>query len=673
VSRNLLDRETSPYLLQHKDNPVHWRPWGADALAEAKAAGKPIMLSVGYAACHWCHVMAHESFENGDIAALINDSFIPIKVDREERPDIDAIYQSALSLLGEHGGWPLTMFLTPDAEPFWGGTYFPPEPRYGRPGFPQVLAALADAFATKAASIETNVAALRQALADNARPEPGSPITAAVLDIAAGAILRMIDPVRGGTQGAPKFPQTALFGLLWRAYWRTGNESMAKGAILTLDKMSQGGIYDHLGGGFARYSTDVEWLAPHFEKMLYDNAGMVELLTLVWQRTASPLYARRVAETVGWLLREMIADHGAFAAAFDADSEGEEGRFYVWSKAEIEAALPPDLAGLVCTVYGVTAGGNWEGHNILHRNHPAGALEPADEQRLDRAREILLGVRAKRVPPLRDDKVLADWNGMMICALARAAFAFDKPDWLAAARTAFDAVVRHMGRIDGDGNERLGHSLRLGRLQADAMLDDYAQMVRAALALYEVTGEPGYRAKAEAWMETAHEHYRDDNGGYFFTADDAATLIVRTKSALDHAHPSGNAAMVENFARLFHLTGEDVYRQCAEAAVAAFSGGLGNQFPSMAALLNAWEVLADGVRVTLTGEPNDPLRTRLLRAVAASGDPDLIVAHLAPGDALPMGYPPVAVGAATAIVCRGQSCSLPITDPEILRKELGGE
>ena len=344
MSRNLLDLETSPYLLQHKDNPVHWRAWGPAALGEAKASGKPILLSVGYAACHWCHVMAHESFENGDTAALMNEHFIPIKVDREERPDIDAIYQSALSLLGEHGGWPLTMFLTPDAEPFWGGTYFPPEPRYGRPGFPQVLSALADAFSSKAATRSKPTSPRYAARWPTMRgPSPAAPITAAVLDIAAGAIVRMIDPARGGTQGAPKFPQTSLFGLLWRAHWRTGEETMARAAMLTLDQMCQGGIYDHLGGGFARYSTDAEWLVPHFEKMLYDNAGMIELLTLVWQRTGKPLYARRVAETVGWLLREMIAEHGAFAASFDADSEGEEGKFYVWSMQEIEPTRCPPI------------------------------------------------------------------------------------------------------------------------------------------------------------------------------------------------------------------------------------------------------------------------------------------------------------------------------------------
>ncbi|HEY1722600.1 MAG TPA: thioredoxin domain-containing protein [Magnetospirillaceae bacterium] len=673
MSRNLLDQETSPYLLQHKDNPVHWRPWGEAALAEAKTQNKPILLSVGYAACHWCHVMAHESFEDPSIAALMNDHFIPIKVDREERPDIDAIYQSALALIGEHGGWPLTMFLTPKAEPFWGGTYFPPQPRYGRPGFAQVLTALSDTFTNKPDNVAGNVEALRVGLAENARPSGGEALTNTALDIAAGSLLRMIDPKNGGTQGAPKFPQTGLFEMLWRGYCRRGEESMGRAVVLTLARICQGGIYDHLGGGFARYSTDAEWLVPHFEKMLYDNAGLMELLTLVWKQTGDPLYQRRVSETAGWLLREMMAEHNAFAASYDADSEHEEGKFYVWSKAEIEAALRPDLAALVCRVYGVTDEGNWEDHNILHRNHPGGKLEDAEEIALDGARLTLLELRAKRVWPGRDDKVLADWNGMMIAALAKAAFAFERADWLAAAHTAFEAVVSHMTRLEPNRELRLHHSLRLGRLQPDAMLDDYAQMTRAALALYETTGETTFLHKAEALMKSAHRHYHDPAGGYFFTADDAPTLIVRTKSALDHAHPSGNAAMAENWARLFHITGDDTYRQRAETTVTAFTGEIGRQFPSMGALLNAWELLTNAVRVTIIGADGDADRAALLRVAAASGDPNLVIVHLAPGAVLPKGYPPVKPGPATAIVCRGQSCSLPLMTPEALQRALSGE
>jgi uncharacterized protein YyaL (SSP411 family) len=367
----------------------------------------------------------------------------------------------------------------------------------------------------------------------------------------------------------------------------------------------------------------------------------------------------------------MMAEHDAFAASYDADSEHEEGKFYVWSKPEIEAALPADLAALFCRVYDVSNDGNWEGHNILHRNHEHAKIGESDEIKLEGARQTLLELRAKRVWPGRDDKVLADWNGMMIAALTKAAFVFERADWLAAARKAFEAVVLHMTRSEANREVRLHHSLRLGRLQPDAMLDDYAQMSRAAIALYEATGEVSFLHKAEAWMETAHRHYHDPTGGYFFTADDAPTLIVRTKSAMDNAYPSGNAAMAESWARLFHITGNDAYRAQAETTVTAFTGEIGRQFPSMGALLNAWEVLANAVCVTVIGAPGAD-RDALLREAARAGDPNLVIVHRAPDDKLPEGYPPVKPGPAQAIVCRGQSCSLPIAEAAALRKALDG-
>ena len=434
MDRNRLGEETSPYLLQHKDNPVHWQPWGSEALAAAKAEDKPILLSVGYAACHWCHVMERESFENEAIAALMNEHFVCIKVDREERPDLDAIYQNALALMGEQGGWPLTMFLTPDGHPFWGGTYFPPEPRWGRPGFPQVLIAIGNAYHADKDTVAKNVAALREGLRRLEQPqsgEGGAPeISTGLFNRVAERLLREVDPLNGGIGTAPKFPQCGIFELLWRAWKRIRQEPYRDAVIRTLTTISQGGIYDHLGGGYARYATDARWLVPHFEKMLYDNAELISLLTLVWQETRNPLYAQRVNETIGWLEREMTGPEGGFFSSLDADSEHEEGKFYVWSEAEIDRVLGERTA-LFKQFYDVAPEGNWEGHNILNRLHHPALADAETETELARCREMLLAARAPRVRPGLDDKVLADWNGLIIAALAEAGLAFERLDWLA--------------------------------------------------------------------------------------------------------------------------------------------------------------------------------------------------------------------------------------------------
>ncbi len=465
---NRLSQEISPYLLQHKDNPVHWRPWGEEALAEAKREDKPILLSVGYAACHWCHVMAHESFEDDEIAALMNTLFVNIKVDREERPDLDGIYQSALALMGERGGWPLTMFLTPEGEPFWGGTYFPPSPRYGRPGFPQLLHAIAEAYRSDKTKVDTNVTALRAALAKMQAPEPGNGLSVEALDEAARFALRLIDTRHGGTAGAPKFPQPTFFRFLWRAYKRRGEAVFRDAVTVTLDAICQGGIYDHLAGGFARYSTDDVWLAPHFEKMLYDNALLVELMTEAWRETHSPLYARRIAETIDWAMSEMRVDAPsgelfAFASALDADSEGVEGKYYVWDEAEIDAVLGADAPAFKAA-YSVRPGGNWEGHTILNRT---GMGLPADdlERKLAECRARLLAVRRERIAPGRDDKVLADWNGLMIAALAEAGAVFAEAAWVEAAAKVFRFVTTHMsdGGNGGNGGSRGPAEARLAR------------------------------------------------------------------------------------------------------------------------------------------------------------------------------------------------------------------
>jgi len=667
--QNALAHETSPYLLQHKDNPVHWQAWGPDAFAAAKAEDKPILLSIGYAACHWCHVMAHESFENPEIARLMNDEFISIKLDREERPDVDTIYQHALALLGEQGGWPLTMFLTPEREPFWGGTYFPPEQRWGRPGFPQVLQALARAYREDREAVSKNVAALTQALGRLATPTAGDGVSIELTDRIAERLTREIDWTHGGIGDAPKFPQASLLSVLWRGYRRTGTEAMRNAVTLTLDHTSQGGIYDHVGGGFARYAVDRQWLVPHFEKMLYDNAQLVELLTHAWQATGKPLYAERVAETVAWLEREMRQSGGGFSSSLDADSEHKEGKFYVWSEDEIDALLGPRAARFK-NIYDVTPAGNWEGHTILNRLEHLERVEDAVETELTEDRALLLQARAKRVRPGLDDKVLADWNGLMIGALAYAAPVLGKPDWLALAEQAFAFVERDMTAPDG----RLRHSWRDGRAAHPATLDDYANLSRAALLLFEATGKSDYLARARAWVELVERYYADSAGGYFIAASDTEGLLTRPKMVQDAATPSGNGTMVEVLARLYYLTGEDSYRARAEATVKAFAGDVPKNFFPFGSLLNGNEMLQRAVQVVIRGRRGETGTDALLRAVNSVSLPTRVLAVVELGVALPANHPAAgkdqADGRATAYVCRGPVCSLPITDAAVLRKEL---
>ncbi len=669
MSENRLGVESSPYLLQHRDNPVHWRPWGPEALAEAKEGDKPILLSVGYSSCHWCHVMAHESFEDESTAALMNELFVNIKVDREERPDLDTVYQRALALMGQRGGWPLTMFLTPEGEPFWGGTYFPREPRFGRPGFKDVLQAIHRTWREDRGKVDENRKSLIKALQGLAEGRPGEIIGDTQTDTMARTLLREVDGRHGGIGGAPKFPQCSMLELLWRNYRRTGSRLMKTAVTLTLERMCQGGIYDHLGGGFARYSTDARWLAPHFEKMLYDNAQLVDLLCLVWQETGEPLFAARTAETVGWVLREMRTGEGAFASALDADSEGEEGKFYVWSEAEVDRALGAD-APYFKAVYDVTADGNWEGTNILNRLSEPLTDGPPDEARLAALRERLFSVRAPRERPSWDDKVLADWNGLMIAALANASLVFEEPAWLDAARAAFDYVAGSMAVGD-----RLRHSARHGAVKDVEFLDDYAEMSRAALILAEATGIADYLDRARRWTAELDARYWDEaGGGYFHTPDDAEAGITRTKTAQDAATPAGNATMAGVLARLACLTGEDSCRARAEALIKAFSGDLERNFSPLAALANASELLHRAVQIVVMGERGAADTEALLRAVFATSLPNRVLSVPGAGAALPAGHPAAGKsavdGKATAYVCVGPVCSLPVTEPDALRAAL---
>jgi uncharacterized protein YyaL (SSP411 family) len=659
---NLLGGETSPYLLQHKDNPVHWRPWGAAALKEARHANKPILLSVGYAACHWCHVMAHESFEDEATAAVMNDLFVNIKVDREERPDVDAIYMAALHQLGEQGGWPLTMFLTPDGEPFWGGTYFPPQDRYGRPAFVSVLNTVARVYRDEHEKVRNNAEALKQAL----KPKPpksggGATLNDMTLSDLARRFVGAVDPLQGGLRGAPKFPQTQFFEFLWRAGLRYGLSNPRDAVNLTLTHIAQGGIYDHLGGGYSRYSVDERWLVPHFEKMLYDNALLVDLMTESWREGKSPLFAQRIAETIDWLKREMVTEDGAFAASLDADSEGVEGKFYVWSLAEVTDVLGTDDAKLFAAIYGVTEAGNFEGHNILNR---LGAIDMRDddtEARLAAMRAKLLDRRAGRVRPGFDDKILADWNGLMIAAVANAACAFDRADWLSLAETAFTFVRTQMTK-----EGRLFHAYRDGQAKAPATASDYANMIKAALALANATANRDYVEQACAWTGVLDAHYwARDLGGYYLAADDTKDLIVRPFSGLDDATPNANAIMVSNLVALSLWTGESRYAKRAEEILRSFSGSIAeNVVVHSGLLMGALDGLAPQLIVLIVPTDGDARELRAgLRDVSL---PNAVVQEIRQGEALPsssMVYGKTAIGGkATAYVCLGPQCAPPVTD-----------
>src|SRR5438132_915771 len=658
---NRLARETSPYLLQHKHNPVDWWPWGTEALAEAKRANKPILLSVGYAACHWCHVMAHESFEDAATAQVMNDLFVNIKVDREERPDIDQIYMSALHHLGEHGGWPLTMFLTPNGEPFWGGTYFPKTSRYGKPAFINLLREVERVFRQDPQSVEQNRSALMARLAQSARPKGRVVIAAPDLDRAASQIAGMIDPVNGGMRGAPKFPQPTMLEFLWRAGQRMNDKRYFGAVELTLNRIGEGGIYDHLGGGFSRYSVDERWLVPHFEKMLYDNALLLELLALAYQHSANELFRQRARETVGWLAREMTTPEGAFCASLDADSEGEEGKFYVWSLAEITAVLGEDDAAFFAAHYDVTPGGNFEGHNILNRlKYLPRSMD--DEKKLARMREELLATRAKRVRPGLDDKVLADWNGLMIAALVNAGLVFEEPHWLEMAARAFLFVDTKMAHGD-----RLGHSWRPGTLLVPGLASSHAARHRAALALHEATGEHAHLERALAWQATLDRHYANpDNGGYFLTADDAAGLVVRPNATTDDATPNPNALAAQNLIRLAVFTGHRAWRDKADRLFEGIAAGAGENLYAHLALLNALDLRLRGAEIVVAGE--DERANELLAAARKLAFFDRVVLRASP--ALAPDHPAHdkvdAAAQSAAFICVGETCSLPVREPDAI-------
>ncbi len=662
---NRLSGAASPYLLQHRDNPVDWWEWGEEAFAEAKRSNRPVLLSIGYAACHWCHVMAHESFEDPATAAVMNELFVNIKVDREERPDIDHVYMSALHSLGQQGGWPLTMFLTPQGEPFWGGTYFPPEPRHGQPAFTNVLQQLSAIYQREPERIAQNAAAIRGALKQMetvALAVAGQPDLGDLTNQIAGAF----DPVNGGLRGAPKFPNTGLIELLWR---RGSQDATATGPLLaatrTLERMARGGIHDHLGGGFARYAVDERWLVPHFEKMLYDNAQLLPLYALEANRSGNPL-AREAAEgIVAWLGRDMLLPEGAFAASLDADSEGEEGKSYVWTRAEIDALLGAEDAELLARHYDVRPHGNWEEVSILNRLDTPDP-DTATAERLAALKTRLLAARAQRVPPARDDKILADWNGLMIAALARASGLLDRPRWLELARNAYRFVAESMA--DGEG---LAHSYRQGRLIKPGFALDHAAMIDAALALHDAGFERHYLDDARRWSDHLWQHYRDPATNLIgMTRLESAELPVIPRPTHDDAVPNALGVHAANLIRLAHKTGEARDRERADILMAIALRTVPRAPLAHGSVLNAFDLARNGVEVVLAG----PSRAAFHAAARRLPFTSATLVDCRDTDGLLPSHPAAAMirqaGEGAAFICFEGRCLPPVTDPNRLAEAI---
>jgi uncharacterized protein len=688
---NRLADETSPYLLQHAHNPVDWWPWGPDALARAKLLDRPIFLSIGYAACHWCHVMERESFEDEATAAVLNAHFIPVKVDREERPDLDQLYMGAVQAMTGQGGWPMSVFLTPAGRPFFGGTYFPDTPRHGMPSFRQVLEGVRQAWTEQRAEVESAGSQLVSALVQAqsvGQPDARLP-PATVLDTAAAGVESSFDPVNGGWGTAPKFPQPMTIEFLLRRHVASGDARPLAIARRSLDAMAAGGIRDQLGGGFHRYSTDARWLVPHFEQMLYDNAQLARVYVHAWALTGDPVYLETATGTLDYMLRELRTAEGGLAASQDADTEGEEGATFVWTAAEVRELLGDDAA-LFSAAYGVTDDGNWEGRTILSRVRGDGELAERfglapDEvrSRLEACRAALLARRNERPQPARDDKVLAGWNGLAIAALADAARLLaanagaERGELRVRAAGYRDAAAAAAGAVLGglrDEGGRLRRSWKDGRASADGVLEDYANLADGLLALYEATFEEGYFRDARSLVDAILERFAHPDGGFYDTPADGEALIVRPRDVQDNATPSGNAMAVTALLRLAALTGEGRYRTAAERALGAVGPYLSRYPTGFAQWLIALEFAHGPVaEVAVVGDPGDE-RVRALLDVpstgfrpsvvlAAAADPGASQVPLLAGRSMVDGRP-------AAYVCRDFACRRPVTDPEALAEAL---
>lgn len=660
--QNLLAEEASPYLQQHSGNPVHWRAWSPASLEEARALDRPILLSVGYAACHWCHVMAHESFENDDVAAVMNRLFVNIKVDREERPDIDQIYMAALSSMGEQGGWPLTMFVTPDGKPFWGGTYFPREPRYGRPGFIQVMQAVDKAWREKRASLNQSADGLTMHVETRlAGSHAKTVLDRDTLEGLARGIDGMIDRDLGGLRGAPKFPNAPFMLTLWLSWLRDGSSTHRDDVLLSLDRMLSGGIYDHIGGGLSRYSTDAEWLVPHFEKMLYDNAQLVRFCNWAYAASGNNLFRVRIEDTVDWLLREMRVDGGAFAASLDADSDGEEGLFYTWSREEIETALGDDSA-LFFKYFTLSSPPGWEGKPVVHQTSSQQSQSVVDHEKLVPLKAKLLAIREERVRPGLDAKTLTDWNGLMIAALAEAGRSLARRDWIDAAAKAF----AHINAASRDN--RLPHSMLGPRKLFPALSSDYAAMANAAIALFEATGDWSYVEQASGFIEQLdHWHADADRTGYYLTASDSTDVPIRIRGDVDEAIPSATGQIIEALVRLASVTGDLDLQEKAWNVAEHAAGRAAQQAYGQAGIVNACALAIEPLKLVLIDDPTNP---ELVPVANRNPDPrrvDIMVSigseanrPLLPGGILPP------TDAAGGWLCTGQVCLPVVTNPKEL-------
>lgn len=677
---NRLAQESSPYLQQHGSNPVDWFPWGAEALARALAEDKPIFLSIGYAACHWCHVMEHESFEDAATAEILNRNFVCIKVDREERSDLDSIYMQAVVAMTGHGGWPMSVWLNPQREPFYGGTYFPPERRHGMPGFKELLRNLAEAWQQRRGELQENARAMLEHLRSPAAAggAAGALPDAGLLPQALQAVLQSFDWSNGGWGAAPKFPQPMTIEFLLRQHARSADPLALEMAERTLQAMAAGGMYDQLGGGFHRYAVDDHWLVPHFEKMLYDNAQLARVYLHAFQVTGKPLYKRIVEETCDYLLREMTEPGGGFYSAQDADSEGEEGRFFVWSVAEVREILQAD-ALLFMEAFDVTAGGNFEGHSILHVQVPLALLaekyklaEDEVESRLARARMQLWAVREQRIKPLRDEKVLTAWNGLALAALAEAARVLGRADYLLAAQRNAEFVLGTLHTANG----RLLRTWRAGSpAKLNAYLEDYANYADGLLELYQATFEERWFVAARQLADAMLEHFADDSGGFFDTSADHEQLITRPKDLQDNAVPGGNGMAAGVLLRLAAYTADARYSSAAEHVLARVQASAARYPTAFAQTLQALDFYASApAEVALVGPLQDSGMAELLAELREPYRPHQVLALLQPlaGSAIPLLHGRVQLGGqATAYVCRNFACQLPVTTRAALHRQAG--